>query len=154
MSPEQASGRPVDHRSDLFALGGLLYEMLTGRVPFRGDNVLDTLRRVTGEEPEPLAELRPDLPAEVAGLVERLLAKDPEDRPQNARLVADELERLRMALDPGSRRHAGAPGERRRDTDARPSWRSSPPANGRCRLRRTARPRPSRWSVRCCSSAG
>ncbi len=97
MSPEQASGRPLDHRGDLFALGGLLYEMLAGKAPFFGDNVLDTLRRVTSEDPEPLAELRPELPSEVVGLVERLLAKDPDARPPNARVVADELERLRTA---------------------------------------------------------
>ena len=95
MSPEQASGRPVDHRSDLFALGTLLYEMLAGRAPFRGLNVLDTLRRVTGEEPEPLAELHPGLPDDLVELVESLMAKDPADRPQNARLVVDALERLR-----------------------------------------------------------
>ena len=95
MSPEQASGRPVDHRSDLFALGGLLYEMLGGRSPFRGLNLLDTLRRVTSEEPAPLSDLRPGLPAELIELVDRLLAKDPADRPQNARMVVDALERLR-----------------------------------------------------------
>ncbi len=95
MSPEQAEGRPVDHRSDLFALGGLLYEMLTGRAPFRGANVLDTLRRVTGVEPEPLAELRPDLPPALVELVGSLLAKEPARRPQNARLVAGALDRLR-----------------------------------------------------------
>jgi len=95
MSPEQASGRPVDHRSDLFALGGLLYEMLGGRAPFRGANLLDTLRRVTGEEPVPLARLCPDLPPALVELVEALLAQQPRDRPQNARLVADALERLR-----------------------------------------------------------
>ncbi len=95
MSPEQASGQPVDHRSDLFALGGLLYEMLTGQAPFRGANVLDTLRRVTGEDPAPLAELRPDLPPALVELIGGLLAKDPAHRPQNARLVADTLDRLR-----------------------------------------------------------
>ncbi|MEE8523348.1 MAG: protein kinase, partial [Thermoanaerobaculia bacterium] len=110
MSPEQAGGRSADHRSDLFSLGGLLYEMLTGKAPFRGDNLLDTLRRVTSEEPESLAELRPDLPADWVELVERLLAKAPEDRPQNARVVADALERLRSAPDAaGSGRDAGDP---------------------------------------------
>jgi serine/threonine-protein kinase len=95
MSPEQASGRPVDHRSDLFALGGLLYEMLTGRAPFRGTNWLDTLRRVTSEEPVPLRSLRLNLPTALVDLVDQLLAKDPEARPQNARMVADILERIR-----------------------------------------------------------
>ena len=103
MSPEQAGGRPVDHRCDLFSLGGLLYEMLTGKAPFRGDNLLDTLRRVTSEEPEPLSELRPELAPELVSLVEQLLAKAPEARPQNARVVADELDRLRTVAVEGGR---------------------------------------------------
>ncbi len=102
MSPEQASGRGVDHRSDLFAFGSLLYQMLTGRPAFRGSNVLDTLRRVTSEEPEPLAELRSDLPPELTRLVDALLAKDPAERPQNARVVADTLEELRAAAGSGT----------------------------------------------------
>jgi serine/threonine-protein kinase len=94
MSPEQASGRPVDHRSDLFALGGLLYEMLAGEAPFRGKNLLDTLWRVTNEEPRPLSEAAPQVPGELERLIRRLLAKDPADRPPNAGSVAAELERL------------------------------------------------------------
>lgn len=94
MSPEQASGRAVDHRSDLFALGVLLYELVTGRSPFRGANLLDTLRRVTSEAPTPLPEARPDAPEELVALVERLLEKEPERRPQSARLVAAELAAL------------------------------------------------------------
>ncbi len=94
MSPEQASGRAVDHRSDLFALGVLLYELLTGRSPFRGTNLLDTLRRVTSEVPPPLTRERPEAPAELVALVDRLLEKEPERRPQSARLVAAELAAL------------------------------------------------------------
>ncbi len=94
MSPEQAGGLPVDHRSDLFALGILLYELVSGRAPFRGANLLDTLRRVTSETPQPLSKLRPDAPAALVALVERLLEKDPARRPQSARLVATELATL------------------------------------------------------------
>ncbi len=98
MSPEQAGGQPVDHRSDLFALGSLLYEMLTGRAPFRGSNLLDSLRRVLSVDVEPLSALRPELPPELGDLVGRLLAKEPGQRPQNARLVADEIELLRARV--------------------------------------------------------
>ncbi len=101
MSPEQAARRPVDHRSDLFAFGGLLYEMLSGRAPFRGDNVLDTLRRISSETPEPLAELCPGLPEPVIRLVEGLLEKDPARRPQHARQVARELAALGAETGPG-----------------------------------------------------
>ncbi len=90
MSPEQAGGRAVDHRSDLFALGSLLYEMLSGRPPFLGDNLLDTLRRVLTLEPEPI----PDLPAPLSSLIQSLLAKEPDQRPHNARWVAARLSTL------------------------------------------------------------
>src|SRR5262249_5239797 len=74
MSPEQAGGGEVDHRSDLFSLGSLLYQMLTGRAPFRGTSALDTLKRVLTDTPPPLAAARPGLSAELVALVDRLLA--------------------------------------------------------------------------------
>lgn len=91
MSPEQARGGKVDARSDLFSLGVLLYELLTGRSPFRGDNPLATIHRVVSHHPAPVAEVRPGLPWELSDLVDRLLAKRPEDRPHDAAEVAAEL---------------------------------------------------------------
>jgi tetratricopeptide (TPR) repeat protein len=94
MSPEQAGGGEVDPRSDLFSLGALLYEMLTGVSPFRGGNPLESLKRVLTETPPPLAALRPDLPAALAALVDRLLAKNREERPQTAAEVARSLDEI------------------------------------------------------------
>ena len=91
MSPEQAGGDELDPRSDLFSFGALLYEMLTGQAPFRGKNALETLKRVLTENPPQLREVRPDLPAALGAVVDRLLAKDRESRPQSARSVASTL---------------------------------------------------------------
>ncbi|HEX4965829.1 MAG TPA: protein kinase [Thermoanaerobaculia bacterium] len=107
MSPEQASGRDVDARSDLFSLGVLLYEMLSGRSPFRGNNSLDTLRRVVAHHPPPVASLRPDLPRDLSALVERLLEKDREARPRSAAEVAQSLEEI--AASPALAAAKGAP---------------------------------------------
>ncbi len=96
MSPEQAPGQAVDHRSDLFSLGILIYEMLTGRSPFRGDNLLETLRQIADEDPTPILRLRPDMPTKLSLLVQRLLEKDPDRRPQDARLVALALQNLEL----------------------------------------------------------
>ncbi len=98
MSPEQASGGPVDHRSDLFALGSLLYELLTGTAPFRGGSVMDSLRRVLTEEPEPITRLLPQLQADFAGLVSSLLRKDPSVRPASAHQVAERLDDIAISL--------------------------------------------------------
>ena len=95
MSPEQAEGKEVDHRSDFFSLGILLYEMLALSTPFRGDSALETLRRVMEARPRPLVELRPDVPAPLINLADHLLARSPDDRPANARTVMSVLDGLR-----------------------------------------------------------
>jgi serine/threonine-protein kinase len=113
MSPEQASGSDVDARSDLFSLGVLLYEMLTGRSPFRGSNSLDTLRRVITHHPPPISALRPDLPQELSLLIEHLLAKECEARPRSAREVARSLERIAASPELAAWQGTPAGGEER-----------------------------------------
>ncbi len=99
MSPEQVRGGLVDHRSDLFAFGVLLYEMLAGRSPFLGEDLPDTLGRILRDSPPSIREFRPETPPPLVKLVERLLAKDPYQRPPSVRLVTMELARLGAELD-------------------------------------------------------
>ncbi|MHB0973694.1 MAG: serine/threonine-protein kinase [Thiobacillus sp.] len=87
MSPEQAMGRDLDGRSDIFSLGAVLYEMLTGRYAFDGDSLPMIVYRVINEAPVPASTLRPQLPAGVASLLSHMLNKRPEARP-DARTVA------------------------------------------------------------------
>ncbi len=81
MAPEQLRGLPADPRSDVFSLGALLYEMATGRRPFRGESVAEIIAAILARDPEPLPSLRPDLPEALAALVARCLARAPEERP-------------------------------------------------------------------------
>jgi serine/threonine protein kinase len=90
MSPEQAAGRPVDYRTDIWALGCLLFECLTGRRAFQKDTAVQTLLAVLEEEPDCTA-LPGRLPPRARALVRRCLRKDPEDRWQNVRDLSDEL---------------------------------------------------------------
>jgi tetratricopeptide (TPR) repeat protein len=117
MSPEQALGLPLDPRSDLFSLGSLLYEMLTGEAPFRASSDAATLARVCSYRPLPARRLRAEIPAEVSGLVERLLEKEPNARPRDAGEVAARLEELRLptGATPPNRAHA-APGPQQEAT--------------------------------------
>ena len=94
MSPEQARGGEVDARSDLFSLGILLHELLTGTSPFRGSNSLDALQQVISHVPPPVSSLRPEVPRALSDLVDRLLAKRPEGRPKSAGEVARTLTAL------------------------------------------------------------
>lgn len=93
MSPEQALGYPIDHRSDLFSLGTLLYQMLSGVSPFEAGSKVETLSRICGARETPLSDLDPSLPAGLTGLVGRLLEKQPERRPADALEVVAELDR-------------------------------------------------------------
>ncbi|GEM_PF-5755871 len=93
MSPEQAHGRPVDHRSDLFSLGSVLYAMCTGRPAFRADSAMAVLKRVCDDEQRPACEVNPAVPEWLSDIVDCLLAKDPADRIQTAGEVAELLER-------------------------------------------------------------
>ena len=106
MSPEQAEGKPLDARSDLFSLGILLYEMLAGRRPFDGNDDLDTVRRICQGELQPLAVAAPDVPAGLAAVVEKLLASSPERRFVSARELGSALDRF--APPPNTYRRLGA----------------------------------------------
>ncbi|HEY2738043.1 MAG TPA: serine/threonine-protein kinase, partial [Thermoanaerobaculia bacterium] len=97
MAPEQARGEEVDARTDLFAFGVLLYEMLTGRSPFTAENGLATLHRVMHARQTPAREINPAVPEAVSRLVDQLLEKEPPLRPQSAGQVRRELDRLALA---------------------------------------------------------
>jgi serine/threonine protein kinase len=106
MSPEQALGRPVDHRSDLFSFGTILYEALTGKMPFDGPTTPEVLNAVVNREPTPLDRLNPGVPPGLALVVAKLLAKDPAARYQSASELADDLRAIQETGDL-TRRRAG-----------------------------------------------
>ncbi|MFT5093588.1 MAG: serine/threonine protein kinase [Porticoccaceae bacterium] len=93
MSPEQAQGQRVDHRTDLFSLGCVLYAMCTGRAAFRADSAVAVMHRVVHDVPRPIAEVNEDIPDWLCGIVEKLLAKEADDRFDSAEEVEDLLSR-------------------------------------------------------------
>jgi serine/threonine protein kinase len=101
MSPEQAEGRPVDYRSDIFSFGILLYEMATGELPFKGQSVLSILSAIVRDQPRAPLEINPRLPRQLARTIWRCLAKDPEERYQSAKDLRNDLTDLRQELTSG-----------------------------------------------------
>jgi WD40 repeat protein/serine/threonine protein kinase len=93
MSPEQAHGKPVDARSDLFSLGSVLYTLCAGHAPFRAETSMAVLKRVCEDTPRPVREVNPDIPEWLAAIIARLHAKEPARRFQSAAEVADLLGR-------------------------------------------------------------
>jgi serine/threonine protein kinase len=94
MAPEQACGGEIDHRTDLWALGVVLYEMLAGRRPFPGENAAAVIEGILHREPEPLAKSRPEIPPALEEIVRKLLARSPAERPASAEEVAGALRSL------------------------------------------------------------
>ena len=102
LSPEQARGSPVDQTSDLYSVGVVLYELLTGQVPFTGDTPLEIAMKHLSEVPKPPSELRPEVPHDLDLVVLRALAKDPADRYQTAEDMDADLERVLSGMPVGA----------------------------------------------------
>jgi serine/threonine protein kinase len=101
MSPEQCRGVRVDHRADIYALGCILYELITGQTPFHGEGVGDILAAHIYAAPRSIDRFVPGAPPNVVRLVARLLAKDPADRPQTARQLIQEIDELGVSFSAG-----------------------------------------------------
>jgi serine/threonine-protein kinase len=98
LSPEQARGAPVTASSDLYSVGIVLYEMLTGKVPFTGDSAIEIAMKHLNEAPKPPSKIRPEIPDELDAVVLRALAKNPEDRYQTAEEFSEDLHRVEAGL--------------------------------------------------------
>ena len=117
MSPEQATGGPIDHRSDLFSLGAVLYFMATGHPPFRAVGTLAVLHRICRENHRPVWQLNKDIPDELCDIIDNLLEKKPNRRPAGAEVVQQQLSQLLSRVQQrglGRRRWRGWSGRRLR----------------------------------------
>jgi len=110
MSPEQARGKPLDARTDIFSFGAVLYEMGTGVQPFRGDSTVDIFDGLLNRAPEAPVKLNPALPPQLENIVNKALQKDPNLRYQDAAELKADLQRLKRDLESGRADTAGAQG--------------------------------------------
>jgi formylglycine-generating enzyme required for sulfatase activity/predicted Ser/Thr protein kinase/predicted esterase len=101
MSPEQAQGEDVDHRSDIWSLGVVMYEMLSGGLPFKGDREASILYSIVHEDPKPLSDVQPDVPPELQRIIDRSLKKKPDARYGSAAELLNDLKTFRASLTGG-----------------------------------------------------
>ena len=101
MSPEQAEGKSLDHRTDIFSFGVILYEMATGERPFQGDTTISVISSIVKDTPRSVTDINPALPRDIGRIVRRALVKDPEHRYQTAKDLGNDLEDLKRDLESG-----------------------------------------------------
>jgi eukaryotic-like serine/threonine-protein kinase len=99
MSPEQVQGKPIDQRSDIFSFGCILYESATGRKPFDGDSLIDSLHKIVYAPAPPIREINPDIPAELQRIIRKCLSKAPDERYQSIKDIAIDLRDLLREYD-------------------------------------------------------